>query len=138
VKGQPSFRFLPFEGNPAAMSADGSIILGTRLSLDGYWMWSEAGGYKEIGGFARGGGLPGISDDKSKISGNILENGVYKWGLYDVATETWTGLTPPATTPTNCTVNIEGISYVGYGTAWGISGGRLDRGGRHLPEPRRL
>jgi hypothetical protein len=123
VKGQPSFRLLPFEGTPATMSADGSIILGTRLDLDGYWMWSEAGGYKEIGGFARGGGLPGISDDNSKISGNILENGVYKWGLYDVATETWTGLTPPATSPTNCTVNIEGQTYLaGFGAAWGISG----------------
>jgi hypothetical protein len=126
VKGQPSFRFLldfPAGSNiPTTISADGSIILGTRLSLDGYWMWSDAGGYKEIGGFARGGGLPGISDDNSKISGNIIENGVYKWGLYDVATQTWTGITPPATTPTNCTVNIEGINYVGYGTAWGISG----------------
>ena len=126
VKGQPSFRFLldfPAGSNiPATMNADGSVIVGTRLSLDGYWMWSDAGGYKEIGGFARGGGLPGISDDGSKISGNILENGVYKWGLYDVATQTWTGIAPPATTPTNCTVNIEGITYVGYGTAWGISG----------------
>jgi len=39
-----------------------------------------------------------------------------------VATGTWTGIAPPATTPTNCTVNIEGINYIGYGTAWGISG----------------
>jgi len=127
VKGQPSFQFLldfpPGSNIPTTMSADGSIILGTRLSLDGYWMWSEAGGYREIGGFARGGGLPGISDDNSKISGNIIDtDGIYKWGLYDVATGTWTGIAPPATTPTNCTVSIEGINYIGYGTAWGISG----------------
>jgi hypothetical protein len=125
VKGQPSFRFLPFEGNPAAMTADASVIVGTRISLDGYWMWSEAGGYKEIGGFARGGGLPGISDDGSKISGNIIDtDGIYKWGLYDVATQTWTGLPPSPTTPQNpnCTVQIGPTRYPAYGTAWGISG----------------
>jgi hypothetical protein len=126
VKGAPTWELLPLSGVASAATADASVLVGTDLSLDGYWTWSEAGGYKTIGGFARPGGLPGISDDGSKIAGNIIDtDGVLKWGLYDVASQTWTGLPPSPTTPQNPKCNSLDFGIPMFGIVWGISGDGL-------------
>jgi hypothetical protein len=126
VKGQPNISILPFNGNPSSMSADGSAVVGTDANLVGYWMWTASGGYREIGGFAPAGGYPGISDDGSKVSGTVRDtDGILKWGLYDVAAQTWTVLPPSPGTPTSptCFVAVNGFgNFPSYGLPWGISG----------------
>lgn len=128
VKDAPSMTIMDFTGNANRVSADGSTMVGADPALDGYWMWSTTGGYKQIGGFAPVGGTPGISDDGSKIAGTIKDtDGVVKWGLYDVASQTWTILPPPATTPQSptCTTPLQTTTVPAYGTVWGISGDGL-------------
>ena len=125
VKGAPSWTLSDFMGNPSALTADGSAMVGTSSNLTGYWLWSQTGGYQEIGGFAIAGGLPGISDDGSKVAGNVRDtDGVVKWGIWDRATQTWTILPPPATTPQSptCIASTAQGDFPSYGSVFGISG----------------
>jgi hypothetical protein len=112
------------------MSADGSVIVGTRLSLDGYWMWSEAGGYKEIGGFARGGGLPGsaTTTPRSPATSSRTEStsGAVRRGDADLDGDRAAG---------DDADELHGqhrrATYISYGTAWG-SRGTARRRGQHV------
>jgi hypothetical protein len=125
VKGAPSWTLHDFNGNPSGLTADGSTMVGNSNNLTGFWLWSTTGGYQEIGGFALAGGLAGITDDGSKVAGNYRDtDGIVKWGLWDRASQTWTVLPPPATTPQNPTCNAVGQngSFPSYGAVYGISG----------------
>jgi hypothetical protein len=128
VKGAPSWTFTNFNGIPTSITADGSTLVGTSANLIGYWMWSETGGYQEIGGYAPIGGFPAISDDGSKVAGNIRDtDGVVKWALWDRATQTWSILPPPTTTPQSpaCLASSAAGLIPNYGVVWGISGDGL-------------
>ena len=87
---------LPFIGEPSNLTADGSVMTGVSSEMVGYWTWSEAEGMQEIGGFARAGGNPWISDDGTKVAGNFeLPGNALLWAIYDRPGQTWTILPTP-------------------------------------------
>lgn len=123
VKGAPSWTFLNFNGEPFSMTPDGSTMVGLSTNISGIWLWSQSEGYSEIGGTygtGQGGGEPRISDDGTKVAGNVKDaNGVNSWGLWDRATRTWTIL-PRTPTSVPCAAGAPGA--LATGSVWGISG----------------
>lgn len=122
VKGAPTYTRFDFAGEPSAMTPDGSMMVGNSSNLPGYWTWSEAEGYQEIGGFAAIGGNPWISDDGSKVAGTLDVGGnVVKWALWDHATRTWTAL-PNPTPGSYCTTSTVFGTKLTEGSVFGMSG----------------
>jgi hypothetical protein len=122
VKGAPSITYMNFIGGLQSMSADGSILAGNSANMSSYWMWSEANGYQQIGGFAPVGGRGTLSADGSKFAGNYRDtDGIVKWGIRDNATGTWQVVpTPNAGTCTDSTQGFGNVTRVG--TVFGLSG----------------
>lgn len=121
IKGAPSYTRLDFIGEPTNITADGSVMVGVSTAMTGYWTWSEAEGFEDIGGFAQAGGTPWISDDGTKVAGNFDLAGNLLWAIADRPTHTWTILAPPD--PNSwCSVSGPYGNRHNYGLVFGSSG----------------
>jgi len=122
IKGAPSFITLPVIGEPDNLTADGSVVVGHSSQIPGYWTWSEAEGYQEIGGFGRAGGNPWISDDATKVAGNVeVPGNALLWGIYDRPSQTWTVLPTPDLN-SYCPVSVAGFgTKFSFGFIFGLS-----------------
>jgi uncharacterized membrane protein len=108
------FRNLGAGRTPYGLSGNGSVITGYDSSQ--YFIWSQGGGYRGIGGSIPAGGVggsPEISNDGSRICGAYLNpaSGLNEMAMYNVAAATWTPLG-----------GIGGASGTTMSSGWGISG----------------
>lgn len=97
---------------PTGASADGSVVCGTDAS--GFFFWTAGGGPVSVGGNNYA-GWPQISDDGTKINGNMTSTfGHPEMARYNITTSTWEPF------------GSLGFYSTGTGTpaasSWGISG----------------
>jgi len=116
-----TFQYLPTGGVPNAVSNDGSVLAGNTVGSYEPFRWTLATGlvnlgYGSVPVLSRGGGIPGLSADGTRVASTIISNdstfvtaGVWTLG------QGWQQIAPPV--PPGGGIVDESLASV-----WGMSG----------------
>ena len=96
-----TFEYLPGLGYPTAVSHDGSVVAGNTVGSYEPYRWTLATGFVNLGHgsvpvLSRGGGVPGISADGTRVASTIIsdDSTVVTAGLWTLG-QGWQQLAPP-------------------------------------------